>query len=481
MRSQDSMAMRSHSQRESLIPSIVPTTTVCCTAGGWEADTIKLPVIVIFTQLLDKRKRKRFATIFIELERGIYVDATECGCCKEYDKCSKLVLVKEKKPDFTVRVLYSEVDATGQPNPNTFDIFPFRLPRHPRYREMVPKQTKYLVLKFRSLSEKKQFHRELDLRFRVRDKQITDQRDFAHSIRHRQDRPEGRQQLFPQSTEHLPSPPDPPIVSTLPPIIDVPDTGPALDDAFARGSRSPSIQQRSHLDLTHPESPRHPVGRENELRGISTTVSPTASAWTTTSASTSIDSLSLPNRFGDQVDQLISDIAKSRQNELPDTPVRHEMIAYNDVKEYYGVSEMYTPNELGRSPSSLAPEPYNYRAPRGIFHEAPDFNTISPVVQVRVHDAQQTYEQKTFGPQINGDARDSENPPRWGARPVTAVRPYDPDSITGGNGYLRRSERPPSQAPLIPLQSAGMYVQIEVHMSRSKTGKPKARWKAWQR
>jgi hypothetical protein len=327
-RSRDSFAGSTYDRGESLMPSVAPTNTVSWTTGGWEADNIKLPVLTIYTQLMDKKKKAKFATIFVPLQRGVYIDASECSCGQDYRTCSKLVLVHEKKPDFTVRTLYSETEPSGNPNPNTFDIFPFRLSKHPRFKDIVVKQTKYLVLKFKSLPEKQSFHRELDLRFRVRDKQIMDQRRFADHIKQRQDRPEGRRRMMDGSVDAF-SQHDSSYAPSLPPILDVPDIGPALGDTITAGARSPSIRPAtSYVDVRSVASsnsggnmPPPLPANHPEIRSIlsassvqsshlpppsplshASARSPVPSARSNESKCTSLDSMVLSNRDDEKID-----------------------------------------------------------------------------------------------------------------------------------------------------------------------------------
>ena len=255
---QHSLYAASQSRRDSLIPSIAPTNTINWTTGGWEGDSIKLPVITIFTQLADKRKRSRFAVISIELEPGIEIDPTECGCCRGYNKCSTLVLVNRKKRDFTVRTCYSDIDSTGQPNPNTFDLLPLRMPRHPTFHNINVSRTQYLVLKFNTLPEKQLFHDELSLRFKVRDKQIKDQRDFVNTIRHRQNRPQRRQTSASYSQRPAMYSSQLSSVISLPPQLEVPDIGPGLVDSFTNGSNSNLSRSSPYVSpiIPSPISPR---------------------------------------------------------------------------------------------------------------------------------------------------------------------------------------------------------------------------------
>ncbi|KAK4542947.1 hypothetical protein LTR36_005945 [Oleoguttula mirabilis] len=215
----------------SLAGSIVTANTIHSTTGGWEAEKIKLPVLTIFTEVSD-RKNKRFAIISIELEPGVYIDPKECKCCRDYDTCSKLVLTKGRKADFVVRALFSDKNSVGQ---SDFDLLPFRIPRHPSFQKLMTRRTEYLVLKFGSLLEKRRFDEELRLRFRVRDKQMQNQSDFARRIRSLQTQLPHRQPSF--SPGRAPVPMGPPYnhsftplpsVHSLPPRLDMPYSNPSL-------------------------------------------------------------------------------------------------------------------------------------------------------------------------------------------------------------------------------------------------------------
>ena len=235
LRSPSSTSNASRSRQHSFVPSTAPTNTVRWTGNGWEADTIKIPAMTIFTQLADGR----FAIIFLELVNGIQISPAECSCHDDYDSCSKLVLMRIDKSRFLVRFSHPPLDLQGRPNPNTFDILPFRLPRQPSFRLLPAKQTKWLVLKFGNLAAKKEFHRKLNWRFMVRDRQIQDQIDFREETRKRQDRPVRNVQDGPQNLTRTPSlqPGPSPLnrAPTLPPHIEVPDNGPPFQDSFAHG------------------------------------------------------------------------------------------------------------------------------------------------------------------------------------------------------------------------------------------------------
>jgi hypothetical protein len=223
-----SLSERTSSIFGSIAPSLGTTHTVHRGDGGWEADSVKLATLTIFTELRDRKKRKRFAVVSVELGFGVCIDPNECRCCRDYDSCSKLVLTRGKKNKFTVRALYSDLDSLGQPNTNTFDLLPFRTPRHPNFNKLTTKQTDYLVLKFPTLQEKRLFDNELQLRFRVRDAQTQNQLDFAKNLRRRETERPRRQEPIPLFR----SPSFTPSITSLPPKIDVPDNGPTFIDAM---------------------------------------------------------------------------------------------------------------------------------------------------------------------------------------------------------------------------------------------------------
>ncbi|KAF2160778.1 hypothetical protein M409DRAFT_28661 [Zasmidium cellare ATCC 36951] len=197
---------RPHSRHDSLASSLPPPSTITTNADGWEADSIKLPSIAIFTQVTVK-ERTRFAAISIPLRAGMKVDPRECSCHRQgYETCASLVITKKNKQMFPIHMIQSETDSQGRPNPNTFDIFPLRLPRHPDFSKVTSTyQAEYILLNFKSLSEKQRFHKELDLRFEVRDKQIENQRNFEKWILSAQDKPQGRQRNLSASPTQLSS------------------------------------------------------------------------------------------------------------------------------------------------------------------------------------------------------------------------------------------------------------------------------------
>ena len=193
----------SQSRQGSLVPSIAASTNLIETSGGWQGGPPHISAITLFTQICVGNK-KRFAIIFVELQEGVYIRPEECNCHLNYDTCSKLVLGRQRQQKFPVRVCFSGADAEGRPGPNTFDLFPLRLPRGPAFDQLPVKHTEYVVLKFQSLQEKSQFHQELELRFRIRDKQIRDQRTVWRGIKIRSDHPERHDRIGAQNTARSP-------------------------------------------------------------------------------------------------------------------------------------------------------------------------------------------------------------------------------------------------------------------------------------
>lgn len=464
LRTPNSFVAPSQSHRHSLIPSIAPTNTVSWTVGGWEAECIKLPAIVIYTQLTDKKKGSRFAIVYLDLDPGIYVDAAECGCCQEYEKCSKLVLTKHKKPDFTVRVHYSDIAPTGQPDANTFNIFPFRLPRNPAYRRLTVRQTKYLVLKFRSLPEKQQFHRELNLRFRVRDKQIADQRDFARSIHHRQDRPQDRRSSMSQSRPLSPSGSVFSFGASLPPILDVPDAGPALTKAFADGTRSTHSRYRPH---------------DSVLSAASTNTRPISSTMTADTVPTSLDSVVESPSDVSQRERPMQQVSISETASLSDARENYDAqedisAAYRKDKDFHRAHASRTLSGVARNPSSIAPERYNPETSRSKRNEAPTYHLISPTsIPPRQLIEPMTID-KPHENEIHEAPDSNAVSPRFYSRPAAGFERFGPDFGTLDEDQARSGRLGYVHEGMAPIGVEHPHVQAELITLRAKSGNPKS-------
>ena len=217
------------SRFDSLAATAVTSNTIRWTAGGWEAESIKLPAIVIFTELVDTKNRKQFAILFMELGTGIRVDPKECSCCRAYDTCSKLVLTSGKKTGMVVRALFSDVESTGH---SGFDLFPFRTPRHPGFSKVKTLQTDYLVLKFGCLEDKRRFDKELDYRLRVRDKQTQNQHDFTKRMQRLEIQRPLRQSDTVPVRPHGRTLSEASSALSVVPKLELSESGPSIDSSF---------------------------------------------------------------------------------------------------------------------------------------------------------------------------------------------------------------------------------------------------------
>lgn len=178
-----------YSPQSSFVESIGPSTTISRVGDGWEADNIKSSAVVMFTRLADKRGKQTFAIMYVELDTSIRIDLKRCNCHRNYDNCLSLCLSRSDDKVFPVRILRTGPDRQGTPDPNTFDLLPFQLPRGAQSPKLVVKRSTYLLLQFLTLAEKREFHQELLLRFKVRSKQLADQEMMMKNFRHRANRP----------------------------------------------------------------------------------------------------------------------------------------------------------------------------------------------------------------------------------------------------------------------------------------------------
>jgi len=257
---------KTQSRFDSLAATAITSNTIRWTTGGWEAESIKLPAIVIFTELTDTRDRKQFAILSMELETGVHVDPKECSCCRDYDTCSKLVLTNGKK-GMTVRALFSDVEHTGH---SGFDLFPFRTPRHPDFRKLKTLRTDYLVLKFGRLEDKRRFDKELDYRFRVRDKQTQNQHDFTKRMQKLETQRPLRQPDTVPMRSHGRALSEVSSAPSIPPQLELSESGPKLDSSFVDDIH---LDKSFEANSSGAVSPRRSSRRDSPMSsaGVSTT------------------------------------------------------------------------------------------------------------------------------------------------------------------------------------------------------------------
>lgn len=190
--------------RQSSIAASIGATTVSRVADGYQAKPIAYPAITVFTRLPDRHGRSRLALIYLKLDKDIGLFLDQCGCKNQdtYNECPILSIERPKRAKFPVYVLYSDLERSGQSNPNTWDLSLFRIPEHPRFKQLQRVETTYLLLQFPSLAKKRRFHDELNDRFLLRQAQILEQAGFLKQMRYRQDRPSRNSDNIPQPYSH---------------------------------------------------------------------------------------------------------------------------------------------------------------------------------------------------------------------------------------------------------------------------------------
>ncbi|KAK5716212.1 hypothetical protein LTR17_016554 [Elasticomyces elasticus] len=250
-RSSTSATQGSRSRQGSLVLSIPQATNVTRPPDGVQIELPKLSAIMMFTQLTIKKK-SRFALIFLELQEGVDIFPQKCGCHINYDECPRLVLGRPRSK-LSLRLSQSDADTNGRPDPNTLDVFPFRLPRGSNFDKLPVRRTEYAMLQFETLKEKRTFHDELIWRFDIRDKQLKDQRNLWGTIMHQQNHPERHDDLVAHHAAMSFALQESSSDLSLAPQLALPDTGPALIDALAAFPTPDTEGERpsTHTELGH--------------------------------------------------------------------------------------------------------------------------------------------------------------------------------------------------------------------------------------
>ena len=232
--------------------SVAATNTVVQTTDGFEAQSIKRCAIAFFSEVRNHAEGQRFAITFIALPEDSHIDETLCSCRGDYDNCSKLVIVRKKKRALAVRYRYCDL--------SSFDLLEFRL--NSNFKKASEGETEYVMLKFASLAEKKQFHRELNLRFAVRSAQIEDQYGFGERFRRRQDHPQRLDQASHQTNRRRSSNlASPTLAQSWIPQLPAIDSGPSLSSSPSRGQGTSSLEipVRSQVPSPNPAQGASPA------------------------------------------------------------------------------------------------------------------------------------------------------------------------------------------------------------------------------
>ena len=108
------------------------------------------PVLMIYTLCEEK-----YTFLHIELDTEIFVDEQACSCKNSPKSCIRIVLkIKGNK----MRVRKYSAQEKHEKGLNSWDLTPFRLPRHPKYKEVeVLQKIKYICFDFASVPAKEKF------------------------------------------------------------------------------------------------------------------------------------------------------------------------------------------------------------------------------------------------------------------------------------------------------------------------------------
>lgn len=179
-------SMRS-SRLGSTAGSVAPS-TIFEHADGMEGGLLPLPSLLILTELQGK-----VAYISIKLEQGLRIFPEQCECRQGsagYARCKVLSLARDRRRRFPAYIRYADVDEQGHTIISSCDLSVFRIPSHPRLRELKPKTINNLFMTFRSPIAKDAFNLELHQRFRLRDEIIQQHNDYDYAMLHSAERPE---------------------------------------------------------------------------------------------------------------------------------------------------------------------------------------------------------------------------------------------------------------------------------------------------
>lgn len=159
-------------RRASTIKSSTKTTQI---PGNRACNAIMIqppepPVLIIYT-LCDNK----FTFLHLNLGEEIFVNESACHCKRSPEKCLRIVLSSKKKKKIKFRKHSAlEPDSRGL---HSWDLARFRIPRHPKYRELEVVEKDYLCLDFKTKAAKAEFRDELQSLFKyVRDPDIQDYR-----------------------------------------------------------------------------------------------------------------------------------------------------------------------------------------------------------------------------------------------------------------------------------------------------------------
>lgn len=127
------------------------------------------PVLIIYT-LCDGK----FTFLHLILGEEIFVNERACLCKKSPKTCLRIVLGSKKKK---IKLRKHCASEPGEQGLHSWDLARFRMPRHPKYKEIEVVDKEYLCLDFQTIAAKAEFRDELQSLFKyVRDPDIQEYR-----------------------------------------------------------------------------------------------------------------------------------------------------------------------------------------------------------------------------------------------------------------------------------------------------------------
>lgn len=125
------------------------------------------PVLIIYT-LCDSK----FTFLHLTLGEEIFVNESICLCERSPEKCLRIVIGSKKKK---IKLRKHSALEPGSRGLHSWDLARFRIPRHPRYKEIEVIEKEYICLDFQTKTAKAEFRDELRSLFKyVRDPDIQD-------------------------------------------------------------------------------------------------------------------------------------------------------------------------------------------------------------------------------------------------------------------------------------------------------------------
>ncbi|KAI4276398.1 MAG: hypothetical protein L6R38_005681 [Xanthoria sp. 2 TBL-2021] len=133
------------------------------------------PVMVLLTKV-----NNIYTFLHFELTDRIYVNSERCYCRQNSKKPCQIVIIETKDKTIDLRRFYAAQAA--EKGLYTWDLAPFRIPRHPQFKELeIIRKVEYLTLEFESVAAKDEFRQELESLEKVRNLENRISRDIIQA------------------------------------------------------------------------------------------------------------------------------------------------------------------------------------------------------------------------------------------------------------------------------------------------------------